>query len=127
MAACKASVTDKWLANGEILKHLNYTTADQDKICKSGKVEVRIDFGWQDPNTSRKVQPSFTYLVSAPHCSCTCSKSSDMFVDAEKKCATKIATTSGINNGNLGGGWYGIAGSLYQLNSSPYSCKFHIG
>jgi hypothetical protein len=125
MDACKKSATQNWLANGKILWHLNYSSGDQDKICRSGKVEVRIDYGWQNPN-SRGRQPSFTYQVSSPQCTCTCSRSTDTFVPTEKKCATRISSASGINNGPLGGGWYGINGSLYQLNSSQYSCAFNM-
>lgn len=123
MDACKASATQNWLANGKILLHLNYSSSDQDKICRAGKVEVRIDYGWQNPGF-RGRQPSFTYQVASPDCSCTCSKPTDTFVPAVKRCATKVSSAPGINNGSLGGDWYGINQNLYQLNTSPYSCAF---
>lgn len=127
MAACKNAATQKWLANGKILWHLGYSTSEQDQICRSGKVEVRVSYGWQDPAIrARQQQPTFTYMVASPQCSCTCSKPTDTFIAAEKKCATRTASTPGINDGNLGGGYYGISGGLYQLNSSPYSCAFNM-
>lgn len=114
--SCKRYIQNKILV-GSIWSRLNLTPADKDSICKKGRGEFRVGYGFD----KRGKQWDFTSTLSAPPCDCelTCKPGYDLGTTGTPRCVRLLCegAAAGIPDERFGPHEKGVgiwSGNVYH-------------